>query len=142
MLDFLCRCYFSLDFDQNCIGAANLRRDTELLQTLDQNLDLRMIKCITLIYHFPFNKTTPCISPSPDILGLWFFLNITFHPKNCFKVSSGVTVAYFGVDLNEANPILRCLQKWSSAKHLATPIQRKHRKESESNTADFAVCTE
>lgn len=58
------------------------------------------------------------------------------------QVSSGVTVAYFGVDLNKANPILRCLQKWSSAKHLATPVQRKHRKESESNTADFAVCTD
>ena len=84
----------------------------------------------------------PHISFVPDILGLLFSLNITFHPQNYFKVSSGVTVAYFGVDLNEANPILRCLQKWSSAKHLATPIQRKHRKESESNTADFAVCTE
>ena len=52
-----------------------------------------------------------------------------------------MTVAYFGVDLAEANPILRCLQKWSSAKHLATPVQRKHRKETEINTADFAVRT-
>lgn len=60
------------------------------------------------------------------------------------QVSSGTEVAYFGVDFEQANPLLRCLQKWSSAKHLATPMTSTSKSKNNFNTnqpPDFAVCS-
>merc|ERR1711892_47659 len=59
------------------------------------------------------------------------------------QISSRETVAYFGVSVDNATPILRCLQKWSSAKFVATPgvLRRDTRTiTGDRETPDLAIC--
>lgn len=65
------------------------------------------------------------------------------------QVSGASVVAYFGIESGDTAPLLRCLQRWSAAKNIATPALPRTASQSgetpnkpEPNSADFALCTD
>ena len=76
----------------------------------------------------------------------WYFQGLY---KGFSQVSGASVVAYFGIESGDTAPLLRCLQKWSAAKYVATPALPRTTSQSaepsenpEPNSADFALCTE
>lgn len=129
------------------LDAYRIHQDAERTLSLSEiDLDQDCICGVLLITPcaLMFDPTNPnpddgLILPMAEVKRAALYNSPSKNVKSWLQVSGKTQVAYFSVSSVETGPLLSCLQKWSPAKHVATPALKLPVQTKDQRTADVAV---